>query len=471
MTPNGINNQVSSFLDSIASKAKANGLGDKPLLEKQSNQGFDKVIDDTVQPQSNDKTSSRDSADIYKAAQKAIDKLEKYSSNNNDDDTDIKEDDDKDYKDVYFVVLNTAQTQIEDRIDHLTKQIAYLDLNSANGVEDILTKANLIEGLRNLEQGVQAALKELNALGSADGSEANTIDPGLMKDLGFQVDNFIQKSQEKTLAKADLSLAPDLKASDSQNPSYQDLALLKDLKHMTVKDYKEFTEDTDETNTAPLETLETILPKDNSKAESKTTTASKEPEILATESIAHNHDASHPGHQEQFGSALSNSSQIDFGSTDKVSTQFETVNINDLSNYLEDQVSTIAPNKTQEIKLQITPDSVGKVDLTITKNEHNQVSIEMSFHSKEGLDSVKQDLKNTIAELREVLKSKDLDLSKFEVKESNASRTAYDGESSMNSFNQAREEQKNKLQNTIPEWVRQKESSTKASFKQVIEGI
>ncbi len=480
MTPNAINNQAFSFLDSIASKAKPNSLGDKPILEKQSDQGFDKVIDDTIEPQAANKASSNDdTAEIYKAAQSALDKLKDHSD---DDPIEIKKDDVQDTKDVYFLVFNIAQNQIENRVDDLTKQIAYLDLNSANGVEDILTKANLIEDLRGLEQGVQEGLKQLTALANPEELELSTIDPSLMKDLKFQVDNFIQQAQDQILAKnnqAELTLAPDLKANSTKNSSYQDLSLLKDLK-LTIQSYKELpatkqVKAVDEDLNAsedPTIVAEIVLSKDNIKAEEKDQTTTKEPEqLLTTETISPKHDSAHSGAQDQFGSAFSNPTQINSVSADKLSVRSETININDLSNYLETQVSDIPQNKTQEIKLQITPDSIGKVDLVITKNEHNQVTIEMSFHSKEGLDHIKQDLKNTIAELREVLKSKDLDLSKFEVKESSSSRTAYDGGAATGSFNQAREEQKNKLQNTIPEWVKQKESSTKVSFKQVIEGI
>ncbi len=469
MTPNGINKQVSSFLDSIASKAKPTGLDVKSVSEKQSNQGFDKVIDDTNEPQKNDKASSRDNiAKIYKAAQRAIDKLK---NDDNDEDQNIKEEDVEEHKDVYFLVFNIAQTQVENRIDDLTKQIAYLDLNSANGVDDILTKANLIESLRGLEQGIQSNLKQLTALANSADLEASTIDPGLMKDLKFQVDNFIQGTQDQALThndKAELTLAPDL--LPTQDTSYQDLSLLKDLK-ATIQNYQE-SSDEDSIDDQSTIVSEVVLPKEDSKAEEeKANAANKEPELLATEGVTHHQGSAHSGAQDQFGSAFSNPTQVNLVSSEKLSIKSETVNINDLSNYLEAQVRDIPQNKTQEIKLQITPDNIGKVDLVITKNEHNEISIKMSFHSKEGLDSIKLDLKDTIAELREVLKSKDLDLSKFEVKESNASHTAYDGGSSTSSFNQAREEQKNKLQNTIPEWVKNKESSTQVSFKQVIEGI
>ncbi len=463
MTTNGINNQTFSFLDSITSNSKPKDLVEKPLLEKQSQQDFEKVADKTFEPQVNDKTSTRDTVRIYQAAQKAINKLKDDGN-----EIDIKEEDVEDCKDVYFLVFNTAQTQIENRIDGLTKEIAYLDLNSANGVEDILTKANLIEGLRGLEQGVQEGLKQLTALTTPEELEPCAIDAGLIQDLKFQVDNFIQEAQDHALANngTELQLAQDLKASDSQNLNYQDLSLLNDLQHLTVQEYNESSEDSDATDSSLTELSDILSP--DTKAEEKL--SSKEPEILAGDNPTHNHDPAHHGHQE-FGSGLYNPTQVNLASVDKSSIKFETVNIKDLSNYLESQVRDIPQNKTQEIRLQITPDSIGKVDLVITKNEHNEISVQMSFHSKEGLDNIKQDLKNTIAELREVLKSKDLDLSKFEVKESNASRTAYDGGASTGSFNQAREEQKSKLQNTIPEWVKLKESSTQVSFKQVIEGI
>jgi hypothetical protein len=417
------------------------------------------------------KTSTEDTAKIYKVAQAVIKKLEDYSE---DDAIEIKEDEVKDCKDVYLLVLNTVQTQVEDKVDNLTKDIAYLDLNSANGVEDILTKANLIEGLRELEKGVQDALKQLTPLIKPEELEQTSIDPGLKNDIKFQVDNFMAKAQNTILDK--ISLAPDLEPSDIKIQGYQDLALIQDLKELKVQSYEEVTTENDIETIVSQESMESspVLHQEASPITEKLEAQIKEPEILAPEASGQESATAHHGDSsahDQFGAGFASPTQINLVSSEKANVKFETVNINDLSNYLQDQIHEVPQNKSQEIRLQITPDSVGKIDLVITKNERNEVTVQMSFHSREGMDTIKQDLKNTIAELREVLKAKDLDLSKFEVKESSSSRTSYDGSGSTTSFNQAREEQKHKLQNAIPEWVKQKESTTQVSFKQIIEGI
>ena len=478
MISNNFQNQPFSFLDSVATThIKSNALDKESISD--SNSDFEQIANDTITSANKDtKISAEDTAKIYKAAQAVIKKLEDCSEGQT---IEITEEEVADFKDVYFLVLNTVQTQVEDKVDSLTKEIAYLDLTSINGIEDILVKANLIEDLRAVGKGAEDGLKQLAALASPEELEANGIDLGLMKDIKFQVNNFMEKTQNEILANnhsndihPEITLAPDLKPN-ANNQGYQDRALIQDLKELKIQSYKEAPSmDTLESIDVELRFAKSDAEENSSPLIEKPEPQTKEPEILALETNEHSNtssDSASSSSHDQFGTAFAKPTQVNLDISQKANVKFETVNINDLSNYLKDQIQSAPQNKAQEIRLQITPDSIGKIDLVITKNEHNEISIEMSFHNKAGLDTIKQELKNIIAELREVLKSKDLDLSKFEVKESSSSHTASDGSHNTTSFNQAREQQKHKLQNTIPEWVKSKESTTQASFKQIIEGI
>lgn len=482
MISNNIQNKAVSFIEPTTAPSQSNDLGDKPLNENDTSTDFQQIANNTITATDKEAPiSTEDATKIYQTTQAVIKKLENY---NTDENIEITEEDVTDFKDIYLLVLNTVQTQVEDKIDNLTKEIAYLDLSSVNGIEDILTKADLIEGFRELEQATQEGLTQLNTLINPEDSQTTNIDQGLMQDIKFQVNNFMKQQQDTILENRNLEQSTNTLPNNTNfstipstitlEPTTQsDMISMQDLQELKVISYKE----------AP--SINLISP-DNTPEEPQNTPA-QETELLAIEPQSTeesgalviedkptNHNASHSDSsspQNQFGAAFANQALVNLAPTNTQNVKIETVNINDLSNYLQDQIETAPTNQAQEIRLQITPDSVGKIDLVITKNEHNEVTVEMSFHSKAGLETIKHELKDAIAELREVLKSKDLDLSKFEVKESSSSHTSYDGSPNTGSSNQAREQQKHKLQNTIPEWVKQKESSSIVSFKEIIEGI
>ncbi|MDD9897835.1 MAG: flagellar hook-length control protein FliK [Candidatus Melainabacteria bacterium] len=153
----------------------------------------------------------------------------------------------------------------------------------------------------------------------------------------------------------------------------------------------------------------------------------------------------------------------------KMPTRTDTVKPIDISAYVQEQVSELPKNSRQEIKLQLNPESLGKIDLTISKNENNEVSIRMMFHDAKTLTHLKTDLKDNLVELKEALKLKNLDLSKFEVGQSKSSSTAYDSQQQQSeSYNEARDEQKDRLLNTTPEWLGMAED---ISFEEVQENI
>ncbi|MBT6843601.1 MAG: flagellar hook-length control protein FliK [Candidatus Melainabacteria bacterium] len=155
----------------------------------------------------------------------------------------------------------------------------------------------------------------------------------------------------------------------------------------------------------------------------------------------------------------------------KLATKFDSIKVTDIGNYLQEQITDVPRNSKQEIKLQLNPENLGKIDLTITKNENNEVSIKMMFQDANTLKNIKGDLKESLVEIKEALKLKNLDLSKFEVGQSKSSSTAHDGQKQFDSFNEARDEQKERLLNTTPEWLGMTDSAVRASFAELAEGI
>ncbi|MDA0772395.1 MAG: flagellar hook-length control protein FliK [Cyanobacteria bacterium] len=155
----------------------------------------------------------------------------------------------------------------------------------------------------------------------------------------------------------------------------------------------------------------------------------------------------------------------------KLAPKFDSIKVTDIGNYLQEQIAEVPRNSKQEIRLQLNPENLGKIDLTITKNENNEISIKMMFHDANTLKDIKGDLKESLVEIKEAMKLKNLDLSKFEVGHSKSSSTAHDGQKQFDSFNEARDEQKERLLNTTPEWLGMADSAVRASFAELVEGI
>lgn len=173
----------------------------------------------------------------------------------------------------------------------------------------------------------------------------------------------------------------------------------------------------------------------------------------------------------QEAAQLSTGQNIQNNPINRLASKFDTIAVTDISNYLKDQVTELPKNTRQEIRLQLNPETLGKIDLTISKNENNEISIKMIFQDTKTMAHVKTELKDSLIELKEALKLKNLDLSKFEVGHSKSSSTAYDGQQKFNSFNEARDQQKERLLNRVPEWLKAAESANQASFAELVKGI
>lgn len=378
-------------------------------------------------------------------------------------------DDIKKYSDIYLFVLSTLQNQIEDKVENLTKEIAYLDLNKAGAVDKILANADLIENLRGLEENIKQFSQNINLESTANKEELNSatikLDTHLKEDLGIQMESFIaqlkEASQKPEQPALDESPAPGIKLLENQI----------DTKFHEVTDRKIAETSREDSSSEDFSIKYKTDFSINDKEESNQGNANHEKKEkqdfhLEIKSV----DLFTDPNQSDVAFTYSNNAIIDSNPI-QFTTKVETVNINELSSYLETQITEAPHNSQQEIKLQLNPENYGKVDLTIVKNENNEISVKLVFHNRESLELIKQDLKDSILELREVLKSKNLDLSKFEVGESSSSNTAYSGDSRSNSFNEAREEQHKRLYDTLPEWVKDIESIKQASFGSILEGI
>lgn len=145
--------------------------------------------------------------------------------------------------------------------------------------------------------------------------------------------------------------------------------------------------------------------------------------------------------------------------------QLETVNIDELKELVQNRASEAKQHAKQEIKLQLHPQDLGQVKLEITR-ENNEITISLMVENDLALKSLKQE----IAELNNSLKFKGLEIKEIEVSKSSDQMLSGDQQGSSN-YNEAKEEQRNKYSDTLPNWVKADQSSEKTSFGSYFEGI
>lgn len=466
MLSNQVNNQSFLFISPSANNDKVTAKDAETNPENK----FQEIVEQNTSTESTEDCNKPDRVSAFKAASAVLNKVKDLTDNN--EDSDSKElDDIKKYADIYMYVLSTLQNRLEDKAENLTKEIAYLDINKAGAVDAILANADAIEKLKGLEASAQKLLQNLDPeFGNADLSQSSTttikLDADLEEDLNIQIESFIsqaESSPEEQPLEVTATEQSTLTATESKNESFE-LKTNKagNEKLSNLKDSK-----------LQVDNKEPILNQQNNTDSKGDEGKSKkddkkglEAEVKLVDLLAEHNPSDH-----SLSFSSLNTSTISSPEPTKLTTKIETVNINELSNYLQNNISEAPRNSHQEIKLELSPDSHGKVDLTIIKNENNEISVKLVFHNKDSLELVKQDLKDNILELREVLKNKNLDLSKFEVGESNSSNTAYGGEPKSSSFNEARDEQRKRLYDTLPEWVKDGESIKQGSFGRILEGI
>jgi hypothetical protein len=155
---------------------------------------------------------------------------------------------------------------------------------------------------------------------------------------------------------------------------------------------------------------------------------------------------------------------IGFKVNNKIQTSRSPVSLNELSNVLAREVVKVNPGETQELTMSLTPGDMGQIDLTISKSSGNKLEIKMVFSQENAFNTVEHKL----TELRTILKSRGFE-AQIELSRSESTSTDSFNRPGQDSFNEAKEEQKERILNTMPEWLRPDENeSFKSTLQQII---
>lgn len=310
------------------------------------------------------------------------------------------------------IVLSTLNDKLDTQAESLVKEIASIDLSQEGAIQEIIDLSNTLEALNELK-----AKLSLNSTKIDTSAHDTKLDPDLDLLLESRIDDFIDSYVESK------------QSNESQN--------------------------TDTTTE-----LDLLVEELNAE--------------ITSNSADNGSQESHEDHNLSDNSPdnfiLDKTSFVNLQQTpgnSKTVMIKETVNINKLDSFILDRVTQISNNKKETLDITLTPGDLGKVQISITRH-NDKLEIQMHFSSQESMDSVEHKLN----ELQHSLKAKGFD-AEIKVSAENSSSNANNSNQGQQpgSFNEARDEQKEKILNTAPAWLKNTDSNHTASFAEALEGI
>lgn len=311
-------------------------------------------------------------------------------------------------------ILTTLGDKLSNQTESLIKDIANIDLDSDDAIQDILKLSDTLEQLNSL----QAKVEEL------------------VKKLDIQVD-----------------------VDTDNKPSEPELELLIDDK--LEKFISKYLEETPSTNKSTDSRTEHSITDDGS-VEIVEATATEESQ---SDTSSDTNSSSDPDRNNFMLSGANSKNDIAATTESKTAPIQETVNVNKLTKFLYDRIVKIDSGKREEILMKLTPGDMGEVKLSIAR-QGDKLEIKMEFSNQDSMDSVEHRLN----ELQTSLRAKGFD-TEIKVSSTESSDLNSNQQQQQNSSNEAKDEQKEKYLHTMPSWLRDKESHNKTSFQDALGGI
>jgi flagellar hook-length control protein FliK len=147
----------------------------------------------------------------------------------------------------------------------------------------------------------------------------------------------------------------------------------------------------------------------------------------------------------------------------------QSVPMEKLANFVTEKAIQTPQGVKQDIKLLLNPENLGEVELSISR-QGNKIDIKLVFANERSMNQVEHKMN----ELSILLKSRGFE-AKIEIGHTNADNTnntsdQHNANSGNQSFNQAKEEQKNKYLDR-PSWLDEAISTEGLSFDEQLQGI
>jgi hypothetical protein len=433
----------------------------------------------------------------------------------------VAEDKKSEDEEVNYLVLSEMKKQIDSEIEEISKAIAGLDLSTADGINQILELSDRLEALRaiegivlnkieaiNLPSEAQLSLDEVELVSETSSSiklenlSQDSIEVSVQQPNKEKVQDYIAKNIDdlvdvKTEAlKLDNSETPILQSLDDKIGNFENnLKSIKNLskslegqetetknlvlestKNAQVKDIKIEQSIIDPKLAKNLQDQDRMLMISGDMSQDMAIPGTEEPAMI-------------PNMQETFGSEMSDMEADSFNqqaqsdlpelvqvsnsevkNTDifkvnsKIQIHKNPVSLNELSNVLSREVTKVNPGAKQEITMSLTPGDLGQIELSISRTANNKLEIKMVFTQDNALNTVEHKL----TELRSILKSRGFD-AQIELSKSESTSTDNFNRPGQESFNEARDEQKERILATMPEWLRP--DSDTSSFQSTLQQI
>lgn len=384
-------------------------------------------------------------------------------------------------------VLSEIKTNLEDKLEALTLKVAQIDLKNEFSVDEILKLSNRIEELSRINDQVK---NELAKISSEDvlshksedvlsHKQDNKLDDLSTQERAILIDSRLEKFIAKYQAlranqeskKSVDNLVQELKKTDEisgeqdlQADSEQIKELMNTNKQLNFRDR--------------IEILETSVESEDSLDLSQEAKVSLNENSGLFINKGGPSNMSGSGHQGSQG----NSSQsqviqalqqagVNSSKAMSVRTQVikQSIPMEKLTNFVAEKATQAPQGVKQDIKLLLNPENLGEVELSISK-QGNKLDIKLIFANEKSMNQVEHKMN----ELSILLKSRGFE-AKIELGHTNAENSSntndqHNANSDNQSFNQAKEEQKDKYLDR-PSWLEDAISTEGLSFDEQLQGI
>jgi hypothetical protein len=513
---NANNNSFMSVMNDLKSKAETN--------TKETKKSSDFSMDSKkIEPAKIMKAAKEISSDIKSEISNTGKSSENTATKTKESSEPIAEDKKSEDEEVNYLVLSEMKKQIDNEIEEISKAIAGLDLSTADGINEILELSDRLESLRAIEgivlskieaiklpSSAQLSLDEVELVSetsssiklenlSQDSIEVSVEQPNKEKVQDYIAKNIDDLVDVKTEAlKLDNSETPILQSLDDKIGNFENnLKSIKNLskslegqesesknlvlestKNAEVKEVKIDQASLDPKLAKNLQDQDRILMISGDMSEDLAIPGTEEPAMI-------------PNMQDSFGSEMSDMEADSFNqqaqsdtpqlvqvnnsetkNTDifKVNSRIQIhknpVSLNELSNVLSREVTKVNPGAKQEITMSLTPGDLGQIELSISRSANNKLEIKMVFTQDNALNTVEHKL----TELRSILKSRGFE-AQIELSKSESTSTDSFNRPGQDSFNEAREEQKDRILDTMPAWLRPDDETDSPSFQSTLQQI
>jgi flagellar hook-length control protein FliK len=389
--------------------------------------------------------------------------------------------------------LGKIDLKLGNEIENLTKEIVNLDLNTEEGVTEILELSNSIEKLQNLEKSINTIKVNLQSLIQTEA--ANIEDKEFKPELEILLESKIEaKLKELKTTGTPITLqVPEINEAETIKPNTE-INIETTLKETVLKKMS--------TDTKPLENIETndktnALKKvlDEVKASIKQETAVKDTasnlenykvkvlkdvELKTETTKIQDYTKAEVEIIELQETSSSDSSGSQNFSNDNFETLFPKeikvtdikvksltapVSLKQIPDLVGKEVQDLKPNTKQEVKMILNPENLGKLQLTLTRDD-NQIHISMVVRTDEAANKLEQKIQDIKIILKERGFEANIEVSKSDTNNSNQ---AQNNQSHSRQENETSKEQKEKYLNQVPAWINK--DTKKLDFSEALNRI